>query len=58
MSSVVNAYEEACERFNEAYERLLEAKHRAVQAEEEYYLAEANLRRYEDKPGIPKPEYR
>jgi len=58
----MNEYEEACERFNLAVENQrkanIEADRILNDAENEYSNAERNLRKYEDRPGIPKREYR
>lgn len=62
MTHMVNAYEEACERWRLAVENHRKALDEAVlmieQAEAEHRAAEKNLRKYEDSPGVPKQEYR
>lgn len=56
-----NPYEEACARFNRISEDIpnIRAAVRNILhwAENEYIAAQANLRLYEESPGIPKPEY-
>lgn len=58
----MNAYEEACERFDRASDNWPKAKAEAErivrEADEEYEAAWANLRRYESSPGLPLPQYR
>ena len=67
MSSVVNMeeYSRATLRLRAAWDNLHHLRQvrenidRTVEeAEEELRAADANLRQYEIKPGIPKPEYR
>ncbi len=54
----MTAYEEAVQRYNAAMARLGEAYRAAREAEDEADEAAKNLARYEDRPGIPKAEYR
>jgi hypothetical protein len=58
----MNPYEKACERFNTAVRNYSIAKAKAeemvAEADREWMAAEANVRQYESRPGIPLPQYR
>lgn|SRR5487761_935269 len=60
--ATANPYEAACERFNRASANWPKAKAEAEQllreADDEWNAARANLRQYEQSPGIPLPQYR
>jgi hypothetical protein len=57
-----NPYEAACARFNAAVRNhaiaTAEADAMVRAADDEWEAANANLAEYEDRPGIPKPQYR
>jgi hypothetical protein len=57
-----NAYEAACDRMEAARRGCQHASREAErilrEAEDEWRAADANLVRYEAKPGIPLPEFR
>ena len=58
----MNAYEEACERFERANQNYPVIKAHADlllrEANDEWDAAQDNLRQYESQPGIPLPQYR
>ncbi|HLI36786.1 MAG TPA: hypothetical protein VKV80_05520 [Streptosporangiaceae bacterium] len=58
----MNPYQQACERLSLAAARYAQALGDAKQAIEkaaaEYEAAEAGLRQYEARPGVPLPQYR
>ncbi len=58
----MNAYDLACSRMDTARRRCQRARRLAErivrEADQEYDLADANLARYETRPGVPRPEYR
>lgn len=58
----MNPYEAACERFERANQNCAKATAEAerilTEAENEWDAAQANLRQYESRPGIPLPQYR
>lgn len=53
-----SAYEAACRRYKDARENFPRAKRIMDAAQDEYDAAYAALAEFEEKPGIPLPQYR